>query len=273
LRRTTSLAVVLVLVLSPVAASALHATAAAHRRRGTPAPRLRRRPPKLTTQRTAYFTFSDRARGVRFQCALDRGRFKPCRNSARYGPATIRRRCPKAKRHSSRRGRPCKPTVRHVGSLLRVGSHVFRVRAIGRSGHKSRTTVYRWTVFAPTPPPAEAVPFTITTAGAGEPLYPGDAAESIPLMLSNPNSEPLYVTELDVTVSRSPASCEAAENLAIQQSSASSATPVVVPADGSVTLPAQGVTAPTVQMLELPVDQDGCKGATFTFHYSGSGHS
>jgi hypothetical protein len=46
---------------------------------------------------------------------------------------------------------------------------------------------------------------------------------------------------------------------------------IVVRARGSVTLPSQGATAPRVTMLDLPVSQDACKNAVFTFSYGGSG--
>jgi hypothetical protein len=58
----------------------------------------------------------------------------------------------------------------------------------------------------------------------------------------------------------------------IQSNAALGAVSVVVPAHGSVTLPAQGVTAPEVVMVYLDdVNQDACKGAVFTLAYSGTG--
>jgi hypothetical protein len=48
---------------------------------------------------------------------------------------------------------------------------------------------------------------------------------------------------------------------------------VRVPAGGSVTLPMQGVSAPTIRLLNLPVNQDACKNARFSLSYSGSAHS
>jgi hypothetical protein len=121
--------------------------------------------------------------------------------------------------------------------------------------------------------PAESRSFSIRTAGSGGELYPGGPPETIPLTLYNPNDEPLYVTSLAVAVSKSPAGCEGASNLRLTQSSASAEQPVILPANGSVTLPAQGATAPTVQLLELPSNQDSCKGVTFRLRYSGNAHS
>ena len=48
---------------------------------------------------------------------------------------------------------------------------------------------------------------------------------------------------------------------------------VTVGVDGSVTLPAQGGTAPTLQMVETGSAQDACKGANLTLGYTGSAHS
>jgi hypothetical protein len=46
---------------------------------------------------------------------------------------------------------------------------------------------------------------------------------------------------------------------------------VVVPAGGTVALPAQGATAPVLTMLDLPSNQDACKGAIFTLSYAAMG--
>jgi hypothetical protein len=47
---------------------------------------------------------------------------------------------------------------------------------------------------------------------------------------------------------------------------------VQVPANGQVTLPAQGATAPTLRMQDSG-NQDACKNLTFHLDYSGSAHS
>ena len=105
-------------------------------------------------------------------------------------------------------------------------------------------------------------------------LYPGAAASRIPLTLTNPNTVVIYVTALAVGVTSEAPGCSAAENLLITQSDASPLSPVVVPAGGSVTLPAQGITAPTIQLIDLSsVNQDPCKGAAFVLRYSGSAHA
>jgi len=110
--------------------------------------------------------------------------------------------------------------------------------------------------------------------GNGRALLPAPGAKPVPLALRLSNSDDVrsYVTKLTVAVTGSPAGCRGAANLRIVQSNASSHRPIRVPGRGSVTLPAQGVSAPTIQLVDRPVNQDGCKGARFplrfTFRYS-----
>jgi hypothetical protein len=104
-------------------------------------------------------------------------------------------------------------------------------------------------------------------------LYPGGAALPIPLTLFNPNPIPIHVTSLTVAVASSPEGCAAETNLRLTQSDASSEQPVTVPADAAVTLPTQGVSAPAIALLNLPVNQDACQNATFPLVYTGSAHS
>jgi len=50
--------------------------------------------------------------------------------------------------------------------------------------------------------------------------------------------------------------------------------PLAVPAHGNATLSSLGVASgkfPQVQMIDTATNQDGCKGATLTLAYSGSG--
>jgi hypothetical protein len=110
--------------------------------------------------------------------------------------------------------------------------------------------------------------------GSGKALLPAPGAKPAPLALrlSNSGAARSYVTKLTVAVTGSPAGCRGAANLRIVQSNASSRRPIRVPGRGSVTLPAQGVSVPTIQLVDRPVNQDGCKGARFplrfTFRYS-----
>jgi hypothetical protein len=121
-------------------------------------------------------------------------------------------------------------------------------------------------------PSPRAKGFAITGQPEGE-LYPGGPALQIPLTVFNPNPAPIQVTSLVVSVAVSPAGCSAAENLHIVQSDVSAASPLTVAAGQSITLPTQGDSAPTIQFLNLEVNQDACKGASFPLVYSGSAHS
>ena len=115
--------------------------------------------------------------------------------------------------------------------------------------------------------------FSIRPGAIAGLLHPGAAPLSIPVTLSNPNSVPIYVTSLTVAAMGSPAGCDSTTNISLVQSNASSAIPVEVPADGSVTLPAHGVSTATIELVNLPVDQDACINAAFPLRYTGRAHS
>jgi hypothetical protein len=201
-----------------------------------PAPRLTSSPTDPTTATTATFAFTDAEPGVRYECSLD-GDWATCTSPKTY-------------------------------SELDAGRHSFDVRAVDAAGNRSRSTSFAWTITR-----ATSRDFSIS-GNASSPLYPGAPARPIALTLTNPNSVAIFVTSIQVAVTASTsAGCSPSTNLALTQSNASSAAPVRVPANGSVTLPAQGVTAPTIRMVDLPVNQDACKSARFTLRYSGSAHS
>jgi hypothetical protein len=204
--------------------------------RPPPTPDLSGSPSATTTSTTATFTFTDREAGVRYECRLDDG-WSPCASPKTYAG-------------------------------LDPDRYTFSVRAVDAVGNRSQPESFTWTITRVT-----NRDFSIS-GNAGALLYPGAAAQPIALTLTNPNSVAIYVTKVQVAVSGSSAAgCSPATNLSLTQSNASSTAPVRVPANGSVTLPAQGVTAPTIRMLNLPVNQDACKRATFSLAYSGSAHS
>jgi hypothetical protein len=114
--------------------------------------------------------------------------------------------------------------------------------------------------------------FSIT--GGASHLAPGRVVP-IRLTLTNPNGAPIQVTSLVMTISAdsTPGGCSSAANIRLTQSNASAANPITVPGGGSVTLET-GPRAPQIELLNLPdVNQDVCKGKTFTLTYSGSAHS
>jgi hypothetical protein len=210
---------------------------ASHSRPHAAAPRrpdIARHPPKVTGATRARFLVRDRARHVSFRCKLDRRAWRRC-----------------AKRVVYRR--------------VSAGAHRFHVRAFNLTGKGSAAAGYRWKVVA-------AKQFSISPHGPPPPLYPGAAPASLPLDVHNPNSGPILVTSLAVAVANSPPGCASAENLRVRPSGASSSTPIRIAAGGTVTLPAQGVSAPTIQLVDLPVNQDACQDATFELSYHGTAH-
>jgi hypothetical protein len=129
----------------------------------------------------------------------------------------------------------------------------------------------------PTPAPSVKVVFDgldFTISGGVSGLRLG-VATPIRLTLTNPNDVPIYVTLLrvDVAPDSTPPGCHAAQNVSVTQSNASAASPIAVPAGSAVTL-TTAPRAPQITLLNLPsVNQDVCKGKTFTLTYSGSAHS
>lgn len=115
--------------------------------------------------------------------------------------------------------------------------------------------------------PTEAVDggFGITGLADGE-LSPG-VERRINLRFTNPNSFAIVVDSVKVAVSDQNAACAAAENLQVTRQFSGT---VTVPANGAVTVPAPSVQRPSVTMINLGSNQDPCKGATFTFTYTGT---
>jgi hypothetical protein len=197
-----------------------------------PKPAIGDRPDPQSPSTSARFGFTTRTPGARFECRLDRAQWRPCR------PPT-------------------------VFKGLAVGRHRFSVRAVDPQGRHGSPAKVRWTVLA-------AKDFSILPdlSHLGD-LYPGAAPIALPLTVTNPNPAPILITGLRVAVAADPAGCGSIDNLALVQSNASNASPLKVPANGSVQLPAGGVLAPTIQLRDLPVNQDACKNARFPLEFSG----
>jgi len=255
--------------LAPLAAGAFVHSARPETVAGMPRPRVVEGPPSRTTMRTAQFVLGDRAHGARFECSLDGAPFEHCSRTPRYGVRGAAGRCRSYRAGSvaSEDGGRCAELVELAGLSGRNGGHVLRVVAIGVRGSRSQTIAYRWTIVPETT-------FTLSLARpAQEQLYPGGPALAIPLVIGNPSDQTLFVERLVVTASTDSASCPASRNLKVTGSDVSGRRPIRVGPHEQVTLPAEGVTAPTVRMLELPVNQDGCKDARVKLHYVGAGRS
>jgi hypothetical protein len=124
-----------------------------------------------------------------------------------------------------------------------------------------------------TAPRLHAKSLSIGSSGAKPlALFPGSRPSPIALTLGNPNRDRIFVTRLRVAVTSSPRSCPSAQNLRIVQSNATRAHPIAIPARSSVRLPAQGRLVPKIQLVDRPVNQDGCKGGRFSLRFSGKAY-
>ncbi|WP_323097002.1 hypothetical protein [Intrasporangium sp. YIM S08009] len=132
-----------------------------------------------------------------------------------------------------------------------------------------------------------SVQLTVTTSGkaftiagtAQTPLAPGVTAP-LALALTNPNKKPVAVTNLTVTVTsvtRTPSAVAASlacSTADYQVRQYGGPYPLTVAGSSTMTLAQLGVAQsdwPALTLLDRPVNQDGCKGATVTLAYAGSG--
>jgi hypothetical protein len=161
----------------------------------------------------------------------------------------------------------------HQLSSLSPGGHVFAVRAFNRDDRPGPAVSYSWRqAKAPSgPEQVDPKPFAIEALGELEDLYPGYPPQPVPILVTNPSSVPIEVTSLTVAIAGDPPECSA-ENFALTPSSVSPTAPLAVPANSSVSLPAATASAPTISMLNLPVNQDACRGAAVPLVFSGEAH-
>jgi hypothetical protein len=177
----------------------------------------------------------------RFQCRLDEGAWSGCESPARLAG-------------------------------LALGEHSFAVRALTRSNRPGPVVSYSWRRLAEPVAeegPTTAQPFSIESTGRVEGLIPGDPARQLPIEIRNPNSVAIEVTDLTVAIASDPPGCPANENFELTPSSASPSAPLTVPGGATVALPTATVTAPTIAMPNLPVNQDACRGAELELLFSG----
>ncbi len=158
----------------------------------------------------------------------------------------------------------------HRLSGIAPGGHAFAVRAFNRAGRPGPALHYSWRQAEPPPQleQADPKPFSIELLGELEHLYPGYPAQQVPILVTNPNSVPIEVTSLTVGVAGNPPNCEA-ENFALTPSNASPTMPLTVPGGGSVSLPTATISAPSISMLNLSVNQDACRGTEVPLVFSG----
>jgi hypothetical protein len=203
------------------------------------APYIAGHPSDPTSARSARFAFTDSEARVSFQCSIDTRTWRPCDSPFSY------------------RG-------------LSVGEHRFRVRVLDPPAYPSRVAQFDWRVVRQ----LSRESFSISAGEiAGGLLYPGAVPQAIRITLANPNDVSIFVTSVTVTVPSGPAGCDSATNISLVQSNVSSAAPVEIQAHGSLALPAQGRSAPTIGLVDLPVNQDACQNARFPLSFTGSAHS
>lgn len=195
-------------------------------------PKISQHPDKVAVSTLARFDFGAGPRARRYRCRLDRRGWRAC-----LAPSAF--------------------------SGLTAGRHSFAVQAFDREGRRSAAARFRWRVLAPR---EFAIAPRSTPVG---PLYPGAPPAPVAVTVDNPNPVPIFVTELRVAASSGAPGCGSEENLSFGPASLSSAAPLRVPAGGSVSLPAPGVSPPTIRLRDLPVNQDACQNARFPLAFSG----
>jgi hypothetical protein len=205
-----------------------------------PRPWITSHPKAQTSSTTATFRLSNRARGARLECHVDRFIWRSCDEIVTY-------------------------------ASLEPERHRFFARAVRRRGGKNPIAYFDWTVEAPvTPVGASGLPFAIAEAGPPPLLYPGAGTSPLPLTLSNSNPDQIQVTSLAVAVTAGPAGCDPSVNIRVEPSPASSANPLVIPGNG--TLAVSAAQAPTIELVETGMSQDACRGGSFSLSFSGSAH-
>lgn len=201
---------------------------------GPPPPSITGHPANPTTADNATFTFTDSQAGVTFQCKLDGGSYTVCTSPRTYGG-------------------------------LSNAAHTFSVQAKDGAGNLSSATSFTWTIVA-------GAPFTIHGSVTG--LVPG-VAKAVPLTIDNPNDTPIFISQLTFTVTAGPSSgtCPASSYAVTAWNAAPPSVPELqVPANATgFTVPA--ANQPKIKLLDLPSNQDNCKGKTFSLTYAGQAHS
>jgi hypothetical protein len=195
-------------------------------------PTILQHPDRVAVSTSARFRFSAGRRARRFRCRLDKRRWRPCQAPVGF-------------------------------AKLAPGRHSFAVRAFDRRNRRSAAARFRWRVLEPRD---FAIVPQLSGVGA---LYPGAPAVALPVRIDNPNPVPILVTGLRVAATADPPGCARAENLSLASASLSSATPLRVPARGSANLPAAGISPPTIQLRDLPINQDACQNARFPLAFTG----
>jgi hypothetical protein len=201
-------------------------------------------PARTSASPTATFRWSrGDARTSSFRCRLDRGRFTRCKSGVAY---------------------------RRLGQ----GPHTFTLIALDAAGHRSAAAKGN----AKSPPPSWSwtVGQVLSISGnVDSPLYPGAAPVAIDTSLRNPYSYSLSVSRITLRVravrapqSRQGFTCTTADFTTSNYAGKSFTAPPGVSALSRDHVPR--AQWPAISMVDRPVNQDGCKGATLQLAYQGA---
>jgi hypothetical protein len=212
-----------------------------------PAPVLTAYPPDPNGTATSTFAWTDPQAGVTFLCSVENGKFFPTVTPPGGGSP-----------------QPCTSPLTYNVSTTNNGMHQFAVEAVDGLGNVSSITKYQWKV------PKTAMPLTI--GGSAGTVFPGGASSAFQTTITNPNTGPVTITSLTVTLGAMPSGCQASW-FALSQSNVSPSKPITVPGNTTIMLPdpvnAPGVTAPSVSMTDSG-DQTSCESATIPVSYDNS---
>jgi hypothetical protein len=206
-------------------------------------------PPDPNTTATSTFTWSAGDPGgsgvVSYLCSTENGAFA----------ATV---------HSvGGSDQPCSSPLTYAAATTNSGQHQFAVEAVDAAGNVSLAAFYTWKV-------DKGSPQNFTISGSVSGLVPG-VWFAIPVTITNPNAETLYVTSLTVSASGAPGGCDSATNVETLPSSAALGNKLVVPASASNWPVPAGPLRPQIRLKNTAGNQDNCKSKTFSLSYAGSG--
>lgn len=202
-----------------------------------PAPIFDSTPPNPNNTATSTFAWHDTEAGVSYECSKENGSFQPCTSPLTYAVQTTNN-----------------------------GEHQFAVRAIDAAGNVSDVASYTWKVAAGSPQN-----FAINGSVTG--LLIG-VQKSVPVTINNPNSVPIYVNAITITLTVTAGSggCTASNFQTTAWTAASTAQEFQVPANATnFSVPA--AAQPKLLLKNLPTNQDVCKNKTFSLSFTGSAHS
>jgi hypothetical protein len=198
-----------------------------------PVPTITNAPDDPTFSDKASFGYTDTEAGVTFECSLDGSSFASC------------------------------PASGKSYNKLDTIDHCFDVRAVDPAGNAGTPAEYCWSVL---------VKFEFGIRGdLGGPLYPG-ASQLLNLVFKNPSRRDLKITDVAISVNAATnkLGCSGVQNLLVTRGFTG---PVTVPRLATKSLSDLGVPLgqwPILTMPNLSTNQDACRGATFTFSFSGS---